>query len=89
MLFSVFALAHLLVVVVTQTVTYQTPCVCGYRDPVTHQLSTDALIVYFNETDVIDPDVFSVEDYAHKKEQGCKSSPQLGRARQALMTLNT
>ncbi|KAK5132949.1 hypothetical protein LTR08_008312 [Meristemomyces frigidus] len=66
---SVFGLAALLVTVAT-AFTLPSDCPCGYRDPDTQQLSTDALIVYFNETDSINPDEFLIEDYAHKKEQG-------------------
>lgn len=45
-------------------------CSCGYSDPETQQIFTETIIVYFNETDTIDPDVFTIQDFAHKKEQG-------------------
>ncbi|KAK6389487.1 hypothetical protein LTR65_006658 [Meristemomyces frigidus] len=34
------------------------------------QLFTESLIVYFNETDTIDSNVFTIQDFANKKEQG-------------------
>ena len=55
------------------TATLPTQCGCGYQDPDTKQLYTEALIVYFNETDAIDTDIFLVQDFAHKKEHGWNS----------------
>jgi hypothetical protein len=46
-----------------------TNCSCGFRDPDTNQLWTDAIIVYFNETE-IDPEVWRLPQYEHIKEQG-------------------
>ncbi|KAK5126407.1 hypothetical protein LTR85_010643 [Meristemomyces frigidus] len=50
--------------------TLPSQCGCGYSDPETQQLFTESIIVYFNETDTIDSNVFTIQDYAHKKEQG-------------------
>lgn len=47
-------------------------CSCGFQDPTTRQVYTDALIVYFNETETIDDDLFMLQDFEHKKEQGWK-----------------
>ena len=47
-------------------------CSCGFQDPITKQIYTDALIVYFNETEAIDDDLFMLQDFEHKKEQGWK-----------------
>ena len=66
MLSTAFFLVYLLVIVVTAA-TFPPQCGCGYQKPSTQQLSTDALIFYFNETDVIDPEIFIVEDYAREK----------------------
>ncbi|KAF2717264.1 glycoside hydrolase family 16 protein [Polychaeton citri CBS 116435] len=49
-------------------------CSCGFRDPGTDQLFTQSLIVYFNETAQVDTNVFEIEDYLHKKEEGWKST---------------
>lgn len=54
-------------------VTPPSQCTCGYRDAETQQLFTESLIVYFNETDAIDPEIFTLQSYAHKKEQGWNS----------------
>ena len=47
-------------------------CSCGFQDPTTKEVYTDALIVYFNETELIDEDRFLLQDFEHKKEQGWK-----------------
>ncbi|GAB7365589.1 hypothetical protein MBLNU230_g6660t1 [Neophaeotheca triangularis] len=53
-------------------------CDCGYQDPNTEQVYTDALIVYFNETDTIDPEIFKLQDFASSKQQGYNSVYKLG-----------
>lgn len=47
-------------------------CGCGYQDPETKQIYTDAIIQYFNESDFVDADIFSLQEFSHKKEQGWK-----------------
>lgn len=47
-------------------------CSCGFQDPITRQVYTDALIVYFNETEAVDDNLFLLQDFEHKKEQGWK-----------------
>ena len=47
-------------------------CPCGFQDPTTNLVYTDALVVYFNETEAIDDDLFMLQDFEHKKEQGWK-----------------
>lgn len=44
-------------------------CACGYYDPVTENLFTDFLIVYFNETTTFPSDVFQTQDYENKYEK--------------------
>jgi hypothetical protein len=44
-------------------------CSCGFLDPDTNQVWTDAIIVYFNET-LIDREVWDLPQYEHIKEQG-------------------
>jgi hypothetical protein len=53
-------------------------CNCGFQDDQTSSVYTDSLIVYFNETDEIDPAIFQAEDFAHKKEQGWNSLYKIG-----------
>jgi hypothetical protein len=45
-------------------------CGCGYYDATTGQAFTESIIVYFNETTDLSQDVWSVQDYVHKKEKG-------------------
>ena len=45
-------------------------CPCGYVDHTTDRLFTEAIIVYFNETKAIDPNVFTVQSFENKKEKG-------------------
>lgn len=52
----------------SHAVTLPSQCSCGYQDPLSLSVYTEALIVYFNETDTIDQ--FIVGDFAHKKEHG-------------------
>lgn len=47
-------------------------CSCGFVDEKHDQIWTDALIVYFNETNQI-PDEFDVLDFHHNKEYGYNS----------------
>ncbi|WPH01948.1 Hypothetical protein R9X50_00480200 [Acrodontium crateriforme] len=48
-------------------------CVCGYQDPTTNAVYTDAIIVYFNETTAIDHHLFSLSDFEHTKEKSWSS----------------
>jgi hypothetical protein len=53
-------------------------CSCGFEDEQTASVYTDSLVVYFNETDTIDPAIFQLSDFAHKKEQGWNSVYKIG-----------
>ncbi|KAI7231781.1 hypothetical protein KC330_g6247 [Hortaea werneckii] len=53
-------------------------CSCGFQDPTSKEVYTDALIVYFNETEVINDDLFLLQDFEHKKEQGWNSVWKVG-----------
>nr|POE76127.1 hypothetical protein CFP56_59607 [Quercus suber] len=48
-------------------------CTCGYLDPVTNNVFTDAIIAYFNETAADNPvpsDLFTIDEYEHRYEKG-------------------
>lgn len=53
-------------------------CSCGFQDDATSSVYTESLVVYFNETDFIDPAVFEVQQFAHKKEPGWNSRFKIG-----------
>lgn len=53
-------------------------CSCGFEDEQTASVYTDSLVVYFNETDTINPAVFQATNFAHKKEQGWNSIYRVG-----------
>jgi hypothetical protein len=55
-----------------------TECSCGFQDDRTSSVYTDSIVLYFNETDSIDPAIFLAEDFAHKKEQGWNSLFKIG-----------
>jgi len=44
-------------------------CNCGYYDPLTKNLFTEYLIVYFNETETSPSDIFSIQSYEHGYEK--------------------
>ncbi|KAK3046135.1 hypothetical protein LTR09_012361 [Extremus antarcticus] len=48
-------------------------CPCGYVDHTYDRLFTDAIIVYFNETQTIDPHLFVTQSFEDKKEKGWES----------------
>ena len=48
-------------------------CACGYEDASTGELYTDAIIVYFNETQTLPNDVLVAEEFTHKSEKGYNS----------------
>lgn len=50
-----------------------TECSCGFQDEQTASFYTDSIVLYFNETDNINPAAFITQDYTHKKEQGWNS----------------
>lgn len=52
----------------SDTVTLPSQCGCGYQDPLSLSVYTEAIIVYFNEMNTINQ--FIVSDFAHKKEHG-------------------
>ncbi|KAF2861979.1 glycoside hydrolase family 16 protein [Piedraia hortae CBS 480.64] len=45
-------------------------CRCGYFDPETRAVFTDSILVYFNETSRVPPDVFTVDEFEHVYEKG-------------------
>ncbi|KAK5125519.1 hypothetical protein LTR85_000630 [Meristemomyces frigidus] len=45
-------------------------CHCGYIDPSTSLVYTDSVIVYFNETNTVPKDVFSIDTFKHSSEKG-------------------
>lgn len=48
-----------------------TDCLCGFQDPLTNDVWTDSLILYFNETNTAVPtDQFSIDTFAHPYEKG-------------------
>jgi hypothetical protein len=53
-------------------------CSCGFEDEQTASIYTDSIVLYFNETDTIDPAIFQASDFAHKKEQGWNSRFRVG-----------
>lgn len=64
-------------------------CSCGFEDKQTASVYTDSLIVYFNETDIIDPAIFQSLDFAHKKEQGWNSIYKIGAQPDNAKIINT
>ena len=71
MMFRLMVLVSTLLATAGAT-TLDKQCSCGFQDPTTKNVYTDALIVYFNETKAIDDDLFLLQDFEHKKEQGWK-----------------
>jgi hypothetical protein len=55
-----------------------TDCSCGFQDERTASFYTDSIVLYFNETDSIDPAAFLAQDFSHKKEQGWNSLFKIG-----------
>jgi hypothetical protein len=55
-----------------------TECSCGFQDERTASFYTDSIVLYFNETDNIDPAAFLAQDFSHKKEQGWNSLFRVG-----------
>ena len=55
-----------------------TECSCGFQDERTASFYTDSIVLYFNETDSIDPAAFLAQDFTHKKEQGWNSLFKIG-----------
>jgi len=55
-----------------------TECSCGFEDVRTASVYTDSIVLYFNETDTIDPAVLRATDFTHKKEQGWNSRFKVG-----------
>nr|POF13720.1 hypothetical protein CFP56_02743 [Quercus suber] len=47
-------------------------CSCGFRDPASNKTYTESLILYFNETENVNPRIFTTETYDHRKEKGWK-----------------
>ncbi|WPH03549.1 Glycosyl hydrolases family 16 [Acrodontium crateriforme] len=75
-MFNFLLLLSYLLTVTTASVSPE--CSCGYRDPNTQEVFTEALIVYFNETTTLDPEIFTLQNYAHKKQQGWNSIYKVG-----------
>jgi hypothetical protein len=55
-----------------------TDCSCGFQDERTASFYTDSIVLYFNETDSIDPAALVAQDFHHKKEQGWNSLFRVG-----------
>ncbi|KAF2772416.1 hypothetical protein EJ03DRAFT_372162 [Teratosphaeria nubilosa] len=53
-------------------------CGCGFQDPDSLAVYTESLIVYFNETDAIDTEIWDNERYSHKNEKGWNSIYRVG-----------
>lgn len=64
-------------------------CVCGFQDDQTSSVYTDSLIVYFNETEAIDPAVFQIQEFSHKKEHGWNSRFKIGASASNARLANT
>ena len=47
-------------------------CHCGFVDPATTNVYTESVIVYFNETNTVPTDVFSINKFEHPYEKGWK-----------------
>ncbi len=67
------ALLLLLGSAVAQNVPRVDPCDCGYYDATIGHTFTESIIVYFNESTAVAEDVWSVQEYVHKKEKGYSS----------------
>lgn len=68
------------------TIGARAACECGYLDPTTKDLWTDAVITYFNETNAADQIVFHPEDYADR--YGRDSAGYAGDGQQAWINSN-
>jgi hypothetical protein len=78
MLHSIITLATLILAAPSAIARKVAECSCGFEDEQTASVYTDSLVVYFNETDIIDPAIFQASDFAHKKEQGWNSIYRIG-----------
>lgn len=67
---SIVCLATLIAVVNAAAPSTPSICPCGFQDPGSKEIYTESLIVYFNETDTIDPAIFTTQQYDHRKEKG-------------------
>lgn len=47
-------------------------CHCGFVDPTTNHVYTDSIIAFFNETDTVPSDSFSIDSFTHHYEKGWK-----------------
>lgn len=56
--------------IAAQNVTLPSQCACGFVDPSTERLFTDSIIIYFNETNAVDPEIFSILDYRKRVQKG-------------------
>ena len=68
MLPSIILLAILILAAPPAIAREVSECSCGFEDEQTASVYTDSLVVYFNETDTIDPAIFQLSNFAHKKE---------------------
>ncbi|KAF7508180.1 hypothetical protein GJ744_009477 [Endocarpon pusillum] len=67
---KMLALLLLFGIAVVQSTKQVDVCRCGYYDVTTDQTFTESIIVYFNETAELSQDIWSVQEYVHKKEKG-------------------
>lgn len=89
MLSSVITLAVLILTAPRAIARDVSECSCGFKDEQTASVYTDSLVVYFNETDTIDPAIFQASSFAHKKEQGCNSVYKIGALSDNAKIVNT
>lgn len=75
-----FLLAAVLAALPAATGREVSECSCGFLDQNTLSVYTDSLVVYFNETEAIDPNIFEIQQFAHKKEHGWNSQFKIGAA---------
>lgn len=89
MLPSIITLATLILAAPSAIAREVAECSCGFEDERTASVYTDSLVVYFNETDIIDPAIFQNLDFAHKKEQGWNSVYKIGAQPDNAQIVNT
>ena len=77
-MFSIIIAIAVFFSVLPATALEVTECGCGFQDERTASFYTDSIVLYFNETDNIDPAAFVAQDFSHKKEQGWNSLFKIG-----------
>jgi hypothetical protein len=59
-----------LTTVYAQSTTSSSKCGCGFVDPSNQRVYTESIIVYFNETDALDGNIFQPLDYRKRVQKG-------------------